>query len=163
MQDSQMPGDVAIGLRWAIKRSFVAYISKAPGGRATVRDGAFATADGEVVFPFDHAEVDPPARSLFFSGGVVFSAHSGLLHIPLDSPRIDLNADEGALTVVDPFDQSGEARRLVATFEFSHERIGPFEHWRGTSVQLASESTELFNGVYPVAEQLDRLSVVLPA
>jgi len=164
--DEQPPGAAAIlpGLRWSIKRSFVDYISHAPGGRATLRDGAFATGSREVVFPYDASQGDGESpKSPWFRGGVVFSAHSGVLLVRVDSPQVELSGRGGALTIADPFDRSGQARRLLATFDVGCERLGPFERWTGTAVRLAPESTALFNEVYPAGAEFDPLTIVLPA
>ncbi|HTU29542.1 MAG TPA: HtaA domain-containing protein [Solirubrobacteraceae bacterium] len=152
LADGPTPGgaDILLGLRWAIKRSFVAYISHAPGSQ-------------EIVFPYNPGpNCGQPSGSLRFGGTVAFSAHAGALLVQVASPHVELNGSGGSLTIADPFDRSGRARRLLANFDVGYERLGPFERWTGTAVRLAPEATALFNEVYPADAEFDPLTVVLP-
>jgi hypothetical protein len=86
-----------------------------------------------------------------------------VLLVLVESPQAELNGSGGALTIVDHFDRSGQARRLLATFDVGCEGPGPFARWTGTAVRLAPESTALFNEVYPAGAEFDPLNIVLPA
>lgn len=155
-----------LGLRWAIKRSFLDYIARAPGGRGSLTDGAVATEDKEIVFgPYPLSSPVPvePDRLLTFRGVATFSAHSGALLVPIANPWVTIQGTSGVLTIVDPFHREGAARMNLARFDVDEHVVAEgFEHWAATNVQLAPEACELFNNVYPASELLEPLTIILP-
>jgi len=155
-----------IGLRWALKRSFLDYIAWAPGGRGSLSDGATATELKEIVFQPDLRDPSTPARDgtfRAFRGTVTFSAHSGMLLVRIANPWITIHEKRGELTVLDPFQREGEARLRLATFDIDgHAIVDGFEHWTATDVRLAPEGCTLFNDVYPADEPLEPLTIIVP-
>jgi hypothetical protein len=155
-----------VGLRWALKRSFLDYIERAPGGRGALSDGAVATEFKEIVFAPD--TLSPPASPghgllLAFRGTVTFSAHAGLLLVPIANPWVLIAEGQGELTVHDPFQREGVARLKLATFDIDdHVVADGFEHWAATNVRLAPEGCPLFNNVYPASELLEPLTIIIP-
>lgn len=155
-----------LGIRWAIKRSFVDYISRSPGGIATLAGGAVATADKEIVF----TPVACPGtgrgssgRHMAFGGSVTFRAHGGALVVPIADPAIVIRDSGGDLTITDPFQQDCQARLTIAHFLIADYLVDAgYEHWAATNVQLASEGCALFNNVYPAGELLEQLTVIVP-
>lgn len=160
-----LPGPV--GLRWALKRSFLEYIARAPGGRGSLGDGAIATDLNEIVFEPDL--VEPPELAQgetfrAFRGTATFSGHFGMLLVRIASPWVTIHENSGELTVLDPFQRQGDARLRLATFDIdSHTVADGFEHWTAVDVRLAPEACELFNDVYPAGEALEPLTITLPA
>jgi hypothetical protein len=153
-----------LGLRWAIKRSFLEYIARAPGGRGSLTDGAVATGNKEIVF----APAPPPALSetdvaLAFRGTATFSAHSGALLVPIADPWAIIRETEGEITIVDPFQREGTARLKLASFGVAEHLVADgYEHWAATDVRLAPEACELFNNVYPAAAPLAPFTIIVP-
>jgi hypothetical protein len=156
-----------VGLRWAIKRSFLEYIGRAPGGRGTLSDDAVVTEATEVVFTPDLGNPPPPAQEgtvLAFRGAVTFSAHFGMLLVRIANPWVTIQGTHGELTVLDPFQREGDARLRLATFEIDGHAIADgFERWTAADVRLAPEGCTLFNDVYPAAEPLEPLTIIVPA
>lgn len=159
-------GDVTlVGLRWAIKGSFLDYIARAPGGTGALSDGALATETRQVVFGPDGEQrltADHDGRSLAFRGTVTFKAYSGVLFVRISNPAVTINDGIGELTVVDPFNGEGEQRLRLATFEIEdHLIVDGFEHWAASNVRLAQEGRELFNDVYPAGELLEPITIIV--
>jgi len=156
-----------VGLRWALKRSFLDYIARAPGGRGSLSDGATATELREIVFEPDRW--DPPARAqegtfYAFRGAATFSGHFGMLFVRIADPWVTIREQHGDLTILDPFQREGGARLRLATFDVNgHTITEGFEHWTAADVRLAPEGCTLFNDVYPAAEPLEPLSIIVPA
>lgn len=159
-----LPGP--IGLCWALKRSFLEYIARAPGGRGSLGDGATATDLNEIVFEPDLLDPPAPAKGdtfRAFRGTATFSAHFGMLLVRIASPWVTIHERRGELTVLDPFQRQGDARLRLATFDIdSHTIADGFEHWTAAEVRLAPEACELFNDVYSAGEALEPLSIIVP-
>ena len=156
-----------IGLRWALKRSFLEYISRAPDGRGTIGAGATVTSLNEIVFEPDRRDLPTsPAAATFhaFRGAVTFSAHFGMLVVRIADPWVTIDGDLGDLTVLDPWQQTeGSARLRLASFEIDDHRITDgLEHWTAAIVRLASEGCALFNDVYEAGVLLEPLTIILP-
>jgi len=155
-----------IGLRWALKRSFLDYIARAPGGRGTLSDGAVATEHKEIVFGPDLAGSPAPAQEgafHAFRGTVTFSGHFGMLFVRISNPWVTIQEEHGDLTILDPFQKESDARLRLATFIVDGHGIADgFEHWTAADVRLASEACPLFNDVYPAAEPLEPLTIIVP-
>jgi hypothetical protein len=153
-----------LGLRWAIKRSFLDYIARAPGGRGALTDGAVATPDREIIFSPEAIDRTPTGKILSFRGTATFSAHSGALLVPIKNPRAELHGDTGVLTVADPFDREGKKRLNLALFEIGDHLVADgYEHFAASNVKLAPEACGLFNSVYPEFTPLDPLTIILAA
>jgi len=153
-----------IGLRWAVKRSFLDYVSRAPGGKGTIGAGATVTSLNEIVFEPDPSDLPmPPAEGTFraFRGRVTFSAHFGMLVVRIADPWVTIDGDLGDLTVLDPWQQTeGSARLRLASFD--HRITDGLEHWTAAIVRLASEGCALFNDVYEAGVLLEPLTIILP-
>lgn len=155
------------GLRWAIKHSFVGYVSRMPDGRGYISGGAGATETNEFVFPLAEegapASDDGAVRTFAFGGSITFTGHFGLLYVQIAQPRITVREGEAELTVADP--ESKEGGRLpLATLALT----GPVaedgnERWEATDVRLTPQGVELFGDVYQAGEPLEPLAVIVPA
>lgn len=160
-------GAPLIGLRWALKRSFLDYIARAPGGRGVLSDGAGATADREILFKHDARQISSPLQEgVFhaFRGAVTFSGHAGMLFVRISSPWIIIREKQGQLTTLDPFQRRGGTRLRLAVFDVdAHAISGDFECWTAVDVRLAPEACALFNDVYPAGEPLEPLTIIVPS
>jgi hypothetical protein len=161
-----MSNDPLVGLRWALKRSFLDYIARAPGGRASLRDGAVATELKEIVFgPELRARPASAQEAVFhaFRGTVTFTAHFGMLFVRISNPWVTIQEGQGELTIVDPIEKGGDARLRLATFIVDGHGIADgFEYWMAADVRLAPEASALFNDVYPGDSPLEPLAIVVP-
>lgn len=155
-----------VGLRWAIKRSFLDYIARVPGGTGSLSEGAVATELKEVVFPPEAVPTHVPGQAgttLAFRGTITFRAYSGALYVRIGNPRVAIRLGHGELTVLDPFQPEGNARLRLATFDIKNHLIDAgFEHWAASNVRLAQEGRELFNEVYPESELLEPFTIIIP-
>lgn len=154
-----------LGLRWAIKRSFLDYIAHAPGGGASLTQGAVATEEREIVFgpvENDSTVSEEWERLLAFGGTATFTAHSGALLVPIANPWVAIRNSTGTITISDPFQRDVTARLNLATFRFNDHVIADgFEHWAAADVQLAPEACTLFNHVYPACTPLEPFTIIV--
>ena len=155
-----------LGLRWAIKRSFLDYIARSPGGGGTLSDGAVATGSREVVFAPDPRR--PPVFGAegavhAFQGAVTFTAHFGSLLVKIANPWVTIRGGQGELTVLDPFRLGHSVRLRVAAFGIDDHLIADgFDHWFATDVRLAPEGCGLFNDVYLAGAPLEPITIIVP-
>jgi len=113
--DAARPGP--FGLLWAVKPSFISYVSRMPDGKAYLGGGVAVNADNELLFPFDEEEPEHSAHgeerdaagagdtrvhTFRFRGDVLFRAHFGMLAVQISRPQVHLRGTDGTLTVVDP-------------------------------------------------------------
>ncbi|MDQ7909339.1 HtaA domain-containing protein [Phytohabitans sp. ZYX-F-186] len=164
---TQARGDQLVhGLRWGIKASFIEYLRRMPGGRASASDGAVPVGTNEIFFAFDPA-VRPPAEhgqaAWAFRGDVRFSGHFGLLFVRVAAPWIVLDAGSAVLTIAPPHEREDAPRvpLVTATLERAGRHAGT-EAWTSTSVRLTSAGAEIFNDVYPEGEPFAPLTVQVP-
>ncbi len=154
------------GLRWAIKYSFLEYISRMPDGKGSVSDGARPAERSELVFepdPTPHPVPEGADRLLAFRGDVRFAGHYGMLFVRICDPWVVLRGTQAELTVVDPYKPEEDPRVRLVTFELPEaSREGEFEVWRIPDVRLAAEGCGLFNDVYPEGEPFEQIAITLP-
>lgn len=155
-----------LGLRWALKRSFLDYIARSPGGSGSLSDGAVAIESRKVVFAPDPRHLPAAGQEgtfYAFRGAVTFRAHFGVLLVQIANPWVTIRDGQGELTVLDPFQREGTARLRIAAFDIEDHLIADgFEHWASTNVRLAPEGCQLFNDVYPAAEPLEPITIIVP-
>jgi hypothetical protein len=153
-------------MRWAIKRSFIDYIARSPGGKCSLSGGAVASELKEVVFAPDLCSgptVAPGGTAYAFRGSVVFTAHFGVLFVKIANPCVTIQDGRGELTVVDPFQSEGDARLRLVEFDIVDHLIAEgFEHWAADNVRLTPEGCPLFNDVYPVSELFEPFVIIVP-
>jgi len=155
-----------LGLRWALKRSFLDYIARSPGGGGTLGDGAVALESREVVFAPDPRyppDTGPDGAVHAFRGAVTFRAHFGALLVRIADPWVTIRDLQGELTVLDSSGRDPVARVRLATFVVADHLIADgFAHWAARDVRLAPEGRGLFNDVYPADEPLEPLTIIVP-
>ena len=157
-----------IGLKWALKRTFLAYIAHAPGGKATLSGGAAATSLQEILFESDSRDLskgDAGITFLAFRGVAAFTAYYGMLAVRIADPWVTMEGDHGSLTVLDPAQPpEGDARLELATFDLAGHTISDgLELWTAAGVKLTPEGCSLFNDAYQVGESLEPFTIALPA
>jgi hypothetical protein len=169
--DAGPAGPGPFGLLWAVKPSFISYVSRMPDGKAYLTGGVGVNADNELVFPLqEHAPPDEQAagHTFAFGGDVLFRAHYGMLSVRLTSPQVSLRAAAGdlaagELTVLDP--DSAEGTRLpLVTFTAAGPAVkGGTLYWAASDVLLTTEGVPLFGDVYQASEPFAPLMIAVPA
>ncbi|BBZ31224.1 hypothetical protein MMAD_55190 (plasmid) [Mycolicibacterium madagascariense] len=161
------PDASLVGLRWAIKHSFLDYVAKTPDGRAYVDQGASVTASNDLVFPPRQARLKGAAGGVDtyeFGGEVHFVAYGGMLYVRIGDPVIHVCGGAGRLTVRSVDDADRSIRVELATFTVGDTGsgvAGPTQ-WHATDVRLAAEGVPVFADVYSTGEPLAPLQVRLP-
>jgi hypothetical protein len=162
------------GLRWSIKPRFLDYVARTTDGRAYLSDGVVPDGHHEFLFPYEEdtphvassaaAEASgPPAGQVFaFRGGIVFSAHFGMLYVRVAHPRITLRGDTGELTVANPASDDDAGLRLVSFTVAGGTAENGLRRWEATDVRLAPEGVELFGDVYQAGEPFASLTITVP-
>jgi hypothetical protein len=155
--------DPSVGLRWAVKQSFLSYLARTPDARAFVSGGVRANADSEVIFP--PAEKPRTAVgdevSLAFTGEVRYLAYSGLLHVIIAEPMLTLRDGVGVLTIAAVDDEERPIRVELVSFTASTADMGASE-WEAVDVRLTADGATVFGDVYTAGELMAPLYVHLP-
>lgn len=151
-------GDV--GLTWAVKDSFVSYVSSLPDGRITASDGATATGDA---FHFalagtDALEPDGSSGRLRFDGTLAFAGHWGMLALTLGHPVLVLGPKTCQLMA----EIRGQVRPFADLPALTPLRDDGGLVWAGWIPTLTSEGAREFQGSYAAGEHLAPLEVRVP-
>lgn len=154
-----------LGLRWAIKSSFLAYVARTPDGKIYLGKGVTVTDSDEFQFGLDETPApadDVADHVLSFSGDLGFVAHMGMLYVRITRPRVVLRGDSGELFVVSPeSDDSGEIR--LATFTADEPVVEEGRRrWETTDVRLTEAGVPLFGDVYQAGELFAPLTIIAP-
>lgn len=148
------------GFAWAVKRSFVGYVSAVPDGRTLVGEGAAITSDSDFHFPFSHAsESEPGAMSLHFAGVVAFTAHHGMLTVSLRRPRLALSGTGGRLLIASTGGEVPIARLVLPDAHTARD----VTTWSDVPTTLTREGSAVFGGFYAEGEELAPLTIRIPA
>lgn len=148
-----------LGFAWALKRSFVEYVAGMRDGRMSLEGDAALTSTREFYFPY-LSSVGTPGGNLVvrFNGGIVFTAHHGLLSVAIRNPSVRVEGTRGTITI----DSSDGAVVLAELEEISLRHDGDVAMFSSTRVTLASPSVELFGSTYPASEPLAPLTFRVP-
>ncbi|MFJ9387786.1 HtaA domain-containing protein [Nocardioides sp. NPDC101246] len=158
---------LAPGLRWGIKASFVDYVRRMPDGKGSVGDGAVPVGTGDLFYSYDPAASSTGGdghQVWAFRGDVRFSGHYGMLFVRIAHPRLEVDGSRAVLTIEDP-----EARQDAPRVPLVTARLQelPTEDgtiaWGADQVALTAEGVALFNDVYAEGEPFEPLVVQLPA
>ncbi|MGN9757451.1 HtaA domain-containing protein [Streptomyces sp. SD31] len=152
------------GLRWSVKVPFLRYIARSPEGRCSVTDGASVVDEHMFLFSPDDAsafDAGTVTGLLKFRGDVRFAAHYGLLFLRIADPWLSVTGGAGTLTIAAPPGQSPERIPLTTLHLRTADPTDHADSCLGTHVRLTAQGSELFNGVYPVDEPFDDLTLLL--
>jgi hypothetical protein len=159
------PSGLAHGLRWAIKRSFLAYVRRMPDGRGWVGEGAVPVGTDEMFFGLDPDNTKTTATGgvWAFAGDVRFTGHFGMLSVRITRPWLHLDGPTALVTVEDPYGDPAAARLglVSARVEQVEVREGT-QVYLGTDVRLEEAAIGVFNEVYPVGEPFEDFVVQVP-
>ncbi|MBO0852296.1 MAG: HtaA domain-containing protein [Nocardia sp.] len=155
------------GLCWAIKHSFVHYISRMPDGRGQVSGGARPLGGGGILFEIDTEPPQAPEDldTLYaFRGDVRFAGHHGMLFVRIADPWIEVREGSAVVTVADPYDRDDEPRLPLVRVELPEPvRDGGLDIWTIQQVRLTPQGCGLFNDVYQPGEPFEPIVFALPA
>jgi hypothetical protein len=161
-------GPAPFGLLWAIKPSFISYVSRMPDGKAYLGGGVGVNKDNELLFPFSEEATGEAApaeaeRVFRFGGEVVFRAHFGMLSVQISRLQVHLRGTGGELSVVDP--EAAEGGRLtLVTFTATGPGIRDgAQYWAADDVRLTEAGVPLFGDVYPADEPFAPLMIAIPS
>jgi hypothetical protein len=165
---SVTPPELAFGLRWGIKGSFVEYVRRMPDGKGWVGDGAVPISEHEILYAPERAGWRPTTegdgeRFWAFRGDVRFSGHAGMLFVRVAAPVLTVRGVAAELTVAAPSDADRAERIPLVTLHLEQQPAPEgVELWQGTEVRLTKAGTELFDDVYPSGESFEPLTVTMP-
>ncbi|GEK79148.1 HtaA domain-containing protein [Agrococcus baldri] len=144
-------------IRWGIKSSFREYIGSIEGAEEHVSDGASRLPDGTFVFPAaDPAATMDSPELIRCRGAAGFRAHDGLLDVALNEPWIEGSDGDLRLSIRRSGTTSGlrvELARLARVEDMQSDTRWVFD------AVLAIGGVHVFDGVYPLGAELDRLVV----
>jgi hypothetical protein len=144
-----------------VRRSFIEYVERS-GGSVAAEGGAVVDV-GMSSWPLVAAEGfesgDPTGR-LTFAGTVRFTAHFGMLHVPLSAPALEVRQGAGELEIADP--ALDDRRLVIATVRLAAVGALPgYRAWVAEEVALTVAGSVLFGGVYAPGERFDPLIAVI--
>lgn len=145
------------GMTWAVRQSFVQYVTHAHGD---IEVFAPATADA-AGFTWPASEVitaDSGERSIVLGGGVLFTAHGGLLHVPLHGLVLHESAGSYALAMR----TAGSSERVVV--EGSLRSVATQDGSEAHIVDdpaLHADAVDLFGGNYAAGTVFSPFVVIL--
>jgi hypothetical protein len=154
-------GEVAHGMYWGVRDSFVQYVRGNPDGQLFGEDGVETDGEGMFRFPLRRAERSDRGWRLGFGGQVRFTAHFGMLDVALTRPSVELGPDGGTLRVCD---RHG-ADIVIATLD----PVDPVDLEGGWLVFppirtcLTAHGVAVFGDVYPEGTEFDALRIAVPA
>jgi hypothetical protein len=147
-----------LGMAWAVRSSFVAYVSGS-GGTIELADGAAMTDAGEFYFPPKAGSVSDRDSVLGFRGSVRFRAHFGMLDVLIADPTVRLEPDRTATLSVD----TGNGMTNVAVIARGETiREAGVTMWLNSPTSLTEMGAELFGGSYDPGESMATLTIRVP-
>ncbi|WP_092803875.1 HtaA domain-containing protein [Rhodococcus globerulus] len=145
-------------LVWAIRESFVRYVTLIARGEYTIAGGVTEGEDGQFAFPLRRAVQEGDDWRLSFGGSVHFVAHHGLLDVLIVDPELVVGPGGGVLAT----HVRGDADELIAMVvtdaaspEFSWKELV----WQDVPTKLATAGAELLGNVYPKGTDMASLAI----
>ncbi|MFD7206585.1 HtaA domain-containing protein [Streptomyces sp. NPDC059893] len=147
-------------LRWAVKTSFVHYVTTIAAGTCEVSDGAELDADGVFQFPLAEASEGADGWTLRFGGAAHFFAHRGFLDVELRGLALTLPAG-GRGSALGVAAANGEHIALASVASAVPAPGNGVLRWSQLVPSLTEAGSELFGTVYPAGSDLAPLDVVV--
>lgn len=145
-------------LTWAVRGSFLRYVTVIACGSFDVAGGVTVDGDGVFAFPVQRVASEGEDWRLSFAGSVHFLAHHGLLDVLIRDPEIVIGPDGGVLathTGVDP----DELLAVVALGAAAPTRSGAELTWTAIPSTLAVSAVDLFGTVYPAGTEMAPIGI----
>jgi hypothetical protein len=144
-------------LRWAVKTSFIEYITALRDG-AVEFDGGVAWVGDRFVFPVESVVDDGTRVEIHFAGRTAMAGHGGLLWLMVAHPRIELDQSGATITVLDTRDRA--ARLPLVNLRHLERGAGGV---LVAETELRPEGTWMFDDQYPAGTPFDPVLVTLPS
>ncbi|MGO1543654.1 MAG: HtaA domain-containing protein [Gulosibacter sp.] len=165
MSELRMRGSLA----WAIRDSFVRYVTVIAGGSISL-DDVETDADGRFVFPLIAATQRDEDWHLSFGGAVRFTAHHGFLDVIVEAPEVLIGPNGGVLGTF----TEDEDLPLLPLVEISATPIDDEDtsalrdeelntRWDSLPTQLLSAGSTHFGNVYKEGEPMAPISLRVTA
>lgn len=155
------------GLTWGVKRSFVNYLTSLPDGDISAADGASEVGPGLFNFLPGGGTFDPAAGAgvLRFRGDVRLAGHYGMMFVQIADPWVEFQPGGGSLTVAlgEPGTDASERIVLVALEAAAPRLVGGDLVWQSVPTRLTRDGSDVFNHQYGVNQQMDPVSIRVPA
>lgn len=145
-------------LEWAIRKSFVRYVTLIARGEYTIAGGATEGEDGQFAFPLRRAVQEGDDWRLSFVGSVHFVAHNGLLDVLIVDPELVVGPGGGVLAT----HVRGDADELIAMVvaDAASPAVSRKDLvWQEVPTQLATAGAELLGNVYPKGTDMAPLGI----
>lgn len=144
-------------LNWAIRDSFLRYVTLIARGSCTV-SGAAGVEDGEFAFPLRRVRQVGAEWHFEFDGSVRLTAHQGFLDVTISDPWFVLGPEGGLLTVDTKVE--GEPRLAVAVTDAAQPvaNDGGFL-WAAIPSRLLAAAAGLFGDAYPGGSELAPVTI----
>ncbi|NRG41040.1 HtaA domain-containing protein [Rathayibacter sp. VKM Ac-2835] len=151
-------------LSWAVRDSFVHYVTMLSHGTAETSGGAQRDGAGRFVFPVDRLDQDGDDWRIAFRGAVRFQAHHGFLDVQLHDPHLVVGPSGGVLLARTAAD-SRDLVPLVVTPGVPPVYDEGVLHWSGLPSQLTGSAVGLFGETYEAGTPFApiEISVRLPS
>jgi hypothetical protein len=153
------------GFQWRVKESFVDYLRSLPDGHIVPFGGAEECGSGDAAewrFPYRGQRRLPAGLQIEFGGELRMRAHHGMLLVILMDPWLTETEDGIELSVVDLTAWPDTSRRQVLGRGPAVPGLLAGEGPVSVPLELAAESVELFNDVYPAGTPLATATVLGP-
>ncbi|MBO1901320.1 HtaA domain-containing protein [Leucobacter weissii] len=148
-------------LRWAIRDSFLRYVTVIAAGRVQV-DGVERDGEGRFVFPLRAVGREGDDWHLSFGGSVRFTAHNGFLDVLVAAPEVLIGPGGGVLATHRREDEAS-LTPLVELDPGEPEFDGDSAVWPSIATRLLEAGAEQFGGAYqagadlaPIAMRMER-------
>ncbi len=152
--------EVVPGLYWAVRESFVGYVSGNPDGQVFGDLGVETDGEGTFRFPLESARRIEGGWRIRFQGVVRFVAHGGMLDVTLASPVVVLDASGGSLAVAS---EDRDLRILEVSPADPVDVEGGWLVFPPLATALTSHGATVFGDVYAAGTPFAPLQIALPA
>ncbi|GAA3884310.1 hypothetical protein GCM10022381_28120 [Leifsonia kafniensis] len=159
--------ELAPGLTWGLKRSFIRYLSSLPDGAHALGEGASLAYSSIFHFELgDGSTYDPSTGRgvLKFRGQVQLSGHYNMMFVLIADPWVEFTDDGVVLTVVDSLTWPDRQQRIVLA---ELDRVEPETApagllWQDVPARLSARGVFVFNEQYGQGEEMDPVFILLP-
>ncbi|UFS58341.1 HtaA domain-containing protein [Subtercola endophyticus] len=157
-----MTGPTAIRLDWAIKQSFLEYVSGLDDGEISAAEPATVTGLGPFSFTAEadqRLDIATGFGVLRFRGRAVVSGHFGMMSVTITDPWVQIDGDGAALTIPDPDRDPASGKRIEIVRLAVEEPFAP-QGFTGIPSTLTVEAIGVFNGQYQSGTEMDPVTIV---
>lgn len=147
-------------LRWAIRESFLRYITVIARGTVD-SDGVITDHDGAFVFPLRAASEQADGWHLSFGGSLRFTAHAGFLDVLIAAPEVVVGPSGGIL--VTHTNDPAESLQGLLEVDPTEPRLDDdgTRVWQAVPTRLLAAAEAHFGSVYPAGTEMAPLTITM--